>query len=438
MKKKILSTNLRLFLSLFITLYALGYTNNTNAYTLLQEGQTQQGTETFLKYKGRVIDKKTRKPLALANITVNTTNINIVTNREGKFSLKVPNTASNKTVSVSFLGYETLEILLKDLKKKNNIITLSTSITELSAININAPKDARALVKAALKKRGDNYISDTAIMTAFYRETIKKGRKNASLTEAVVKVFKQPYKTSKKDAIELVKSRKNTNYTRLDTVAVKLQGGPYSALYSDIVKYPQYIFTEDTFPYYDFSFESSTQINNRQVYVVKFKQQPHVVTPFYLGKLYIDSETFSLVSGMYQLNVENKDEAINLFVRRKPSAVKVEPLKAEYRVDYKTKDGKWYYSYSNIQLEFRVKWRKKLFGSTYSLNIEMAITDWEQNLDTKINSEKRIKPTVILSDEASGFSDPAFWGAYNIIEPEKSIESAIKKIAKQLSKIKSK
>ena len=36
--------------------------------------------------------------------------------------------------------------------------------------------------------------------------------------------------------------------------------------------------------------------------------------------------------------------------------------------------------------------------------------------------------------KASGFSDPNFWGAYNIIEPEKSIESAIKKISKQLNK----
>ena len=41
-----------------------------------------------------------------------------------------------------------------------------------------------------------------------------------------------------------------------------------------------------------------------------------------------------------------------------------------------------------------------------------------------------------MSDKAFGFSDPNFWGAYNVIEPEKSIESAIKKIKRQLKKIK--
>ena len=65
----------------------------------------------------------------------------------------------------------------------------------------------------------------------------------------------------------------------------------------------------------------------------------------------------------------------------------------------------------------------------------MAITDWELDTDTKLASTKdRIKPSIVISDEAVGFSDPAFWGEYNVIEPEKSIESAIKKIQKQLEK----
>ena len=66
----------------------------------------------------------------------------------------------------------------------------------------------------------------------------------------------------------------------------------------------------------------------------------------------------------------------------------------------------------------------------------MAITDWKKNNTGKNKPENSIRPTVILADEASGFSDPEFWGKYNIIEPEKSIESAIKKIIKQLKKVK--
>ena len=70
----------------------------------------------------------------------------------------------------------------------------------------------------------------------------------------------------------------------------------------------------------------------------------------------------------------------------------------------------------------------------------MAITDWEP---TEVRYEKPnnrnliLKPTTILVDETSGFQDPEFWGEYNIIEPEKSIENAIKKISKKLEKEKS-
>jgi hypothetical protein len=34
----------------------------------------------------------------------------------------------------------------------------------------------------------------------------------------------------------------------------------------------------------------------------------------------------------------------------------------------------------------------------------------------------------------SGFADPNFWGEFNLIEPEKPIETAIRKIQKQLEK----
>lgn len=433
MKKDILIKTVRHIISSVVLILFFGNHLNTQATNLLQEDV--QDTQSYTEFKGIVIDSNTRQPLVFADLTVNSTNIRTVTNKEGEFLIKIPNNLLGNKIAVSLLGYETRKISIQDLKPKNNIIALNISITELTQVNINIPKDAETLVRAALKTKGGSYYNEPTIMTAFYRETIKKRKKNASLSEAVVEIYKQPYSSVRKDAIKLLKSRKNTNYSRLDTLALKLQGGPFSTLYADIVKYPEFIFTEDTFPYYDFSFEPSTQINDRQVYVVKFKQLPNVVSPLYYGKLFIDSETFALTSAVYGLNVENEKQAIGLFIRKKPKRVKVYPLEAIYRVDYKTKDGKWFYGYSNIQLAFRVKWKNKLFSSTYTLNIEMAVTDWKPNTTGKIRPKNSLKPTVILSDEASGFSDPEFWGEYNIIEPEKSIESAIKKIIKQIKKV---
>jgi hypothetical protein len=81
-----------------------------------------------------------------------------------------------------------------------------------------------------------------------------------------------------------------------------------------------------------------------------------------------------------------------------------------------------------------VIWNKKLFNTVYESTIEMLVTDWQKLAENPVNPAERLKPTVIMADEISGFADPEFWGDYNVIEPEKSIETAIKKIQKSLEK----
>lgn len=393
----------------------------------------QQIQEEFIEYKGKVVESNSGKSLALASITIENSNISTVSNTEGEFSLKVPKTMANGNVKFSFLGYESQIIPLEKLKQNNNTIELKVSFTKLSGVNLNAPKNAEALVREVLSKRGENYTSDNTVMTAFYRETIKKRRKNVSLSEAVVNIYKAPYFSSKNDAMKLYKARKNTDYSKLDTVALKLQGGPFNTLYVDIMKYPEFIFGDATVEEYEFKFNRSTYINDRLIYVINFDQLPSIVAPLYKGQLFIDVENKTLTSAIYELNITNRELASRLFVRKKPTKVDVWPTEVAYRVDYLEKDGKWYYGYSNVLLEFKVDWKGKLFNSVYSLAAEMAITDWKKNPSGDFPKNKdKIKRSIILSDESFGFADPDFWGEYNIIEPEKSIESAIKKIQRQL------
>ena len=405
------------------------------AFSLMGGFAFQGVQEDYLEYKGSVIDESTRKPLPLASIALEGSNISTVSNTEGEFLLKVPISVTTGNVLVSFLGYETKTDPLEQLKRSRNEIGLKVSFTKLTGVNVNAPKNAEALVREVLGKRGEKYIGENTVMTAFYRETIKKRRKNVSLSEAVVNIYKAPYFSNRNDAMKLFKARKSTDYSKLDTVALKLQGGPFNTLYGDIMKYPQYIFIDGTVDEYEFKFERSTYINDRLIYVINFNQLPTIREPLYKGKLYIDVENKTLNSAIYELNITNRELASRLFVRKKPSKVDVWPTEVAYRVDYREKDGKWYYSYSNVLMEFKVDWKGKLFNSTYSMAAEMAVTDWKNNPSGEFPKNKeKIKKSIILSDENIGFTDPNFWGEYNIIEPEKSIESAIKKIQRQLKR----
>lgn len=393
--------------------------------------QTSTG---FIEIKGKIIDDNSNEALVFADIIIKDSNISTITNSDGDFALKIPDSLANKLIMFSHLGYQKKEVKISELNN-NSKIKLLPAITELNEVEIKTFKDAETLLRETLKNRNTAYNNDNALMTAFYRETIKKRRKNASLSEAVVQIHKQPYSNFKNDAIELIKSRKSTDYTRLDTLAVKLQGGPFCNLYTDIIKYPEYIFSNENIALYDFSFGESTQVNNNPVYVINFKQKSSIKEPLYYGKLYIDSETLALTNAVFRLNVENKELSSEMYVRKKPRKVDVYPTEATYRVNYRTQNGKWHYAYSNISLTFKVNWKGKLFNSVYTLNSEMAITDWHISKPTLVKSkENMLKPTTILADETSGFKDPTFWGEYNIIEPEKSIEAAIEKIKKQLNK----
>ncbi|MBM1106490.1 carboxypeptidase-like regulatory domain-containing protein [Aurantibacter crassamenti] len=406
-----------------------------NAFAFQSEIQNEEAS--FKEYKGKILDSNSKKPLVFATIALIDSNVSTISNSEGEFSLKIPESVADGKVLVSFLGYASQTLSLSELKANGNKILLNISITELSEVNIEVPKDAENLVRETLKRKGENYFEDPTLMTAFYRETIKKRKRNVSLSEAVVNIYKTPYTSSRRDAVQLYKARKSTDYEKLDTLTLKLQGGPFNTLFVDVMKYPEYIFTDETISDYVYSFDGSTRVNDKLIYIIDFKQREDLKHPLYKGKLYINAENKILTSAIYTLNITDKDEASRLFVRKKPKNAKVWPTEVAYRVDYREKKNKWYYGYSNVMLEFKIDWDRKLFNSVYSMTCEMAVTNWKKNLDGSLPKGKdRIRSSIILIDEAIGFSDPDFWGAHNIIEPEKSIESAIKKIQRQLKRAK--
>lgn len=391
-----------------------------------------QDTDKYIEYKGKIISDVTGKSLEYASISLAGTNIATVSNSEGDFSLKVPADQQDKNVLISYLGYANREVPLAQLKTWKTEIRLIESIERLPEVSVST-KDPEAIVREAARKIKNNYTSDPLIMTAFYRESISKGKKYASLSEAVVEIYKQPYASNSEDAARLFKARKSTDYKRLDTLVLKLQGGPYNTIKFDVAKNRELILDDEALKNYSFSYASLASLNNRPTHVISFRQLPSIEEPLFYGKLFIDVQTYAITKVDISLNLENEVLASKYFVKKKPLNADVAPIKANYQVDYRESNGKWFQSYSRLELGFKVNWKKKLFNSNYDIIIEMAVTDWKKNDENiSLKNSEKLRSNVILTDKASGFSDPDFWGEYNIIEPEKSIENAIEKIKRKL------
>jgi hypothetical protein len=404
-------------------------------FILIVQPSIAQEIQTYTEYSGNVTDSASRQPLEAASVVIKGTNISTVCNSEGDFLLKVIDDHKNGSIVISHLGYTSKEIKISGLSEANNKILLSEKVTNLNEVNLLAFTDAEALVRAIFEEKVKNNPTEPTLMTAFYRETIKRRNRNVSLTEAVVNLYKQPYNSEKPDVVVLEKARKSTDYRRLDTVTLKLQGGPFSTLYLDIMKYPEYIFTNESISDYVYQFEPPTAIQGKPAYVVSFNQKETILEPLYKGTLIIDAESLALTNAYYSLNIENAKAASELFVKKKPRDVNAYPTQVSYQVDYREKNGKWHYAYGNVELTFKVTKKGKLFNSVYTLAAEMAVTDWKRNTSGFTGEHRRrLKPTVVMIDAVSGFSDPDFWGPYNVIEPEKSIESAIQKIQRKIEK----
>jgi hypothetical protein len=110
------------------------------------------------------------------------------------------------------------------------------------------------------------------------------------------------------------------------------------------------------------------------------------------------------------------------------------PERAVYRAKYTIEDGKWYFSYARAEVKFKVNWKKKLFNTTFSTMSEMAITDRTYEGIEKFAARDRFRSNDVMNEKVYIFFDESFWEGYNVIEPDQSIESAIRRLNKKYLK----
>ena len=394
-------------------------------------------SSSFKYFKGTILDSKSKNELTFASITVSGSNISTISNSEGDFLIKIPIDRQDASLIISFLGYKDKVISIKDLKQEKNLLYLEPIIILLKEVVVNVI-DATKLFSNVLNNRSKNYGDSSIKMVGFYRESIKKRRTYVSVLESIVDIEKIPFSSGVQDQVDILKGRKNVDYTKLDTINFKLEGGLFTALFIDLIKDPSNIFSENVFDLYNFRFEDITQINDKQVLIISFKQKSSLKDPdpLYSGKLFIDAKSLAIISATFQLNVENRIKAGLIFTRKKPKGLDIYPTEVNYQIDYRQQNNKWIFSYSRGDITFKLNWDKWIFNTSYTTTFELVNTNWEnQDSQAQINTQK-LSPYVIMSDRIPNSADVNFWGEYNIIEPEKSIESAIIKIQrKKLEKI---
>ena len=388
---------------------------------------------TFVTVNGTLKDAKTGEKINYAAITVPNTGVGTVSNSDGDFMLKVNTSLNAVYFEVSHLGYATTRFKISEAVGKEKTYYLETQPVSLREISV-VTKDAREIVETALRNIKKNYSEVPDMMTGFYRESVRQRRAYLSVSEAVVDIYKAPYLSLTNDRVKIYKGRKASSVKKADTLMVRLQGGPSISMMLDVVKNTDLGIALDNLDNYQFEFGSLVTIDNKLNWVISFSPAVVKEQPLYFGKLYIEQDNMAITRAEFSLDLRDEDKASRLFVQEKPSGLVFIPTSTGYLVTYKEQNGKYYLDYVRVDLKFRCDWKRRLFKNSYTLMSELAVTDRQEDNIVKFANQEVFRSNMVFTDKVEAFADVDFWGENNIIEPDNSIENAIKKLSKSMKK----
>lgn len=388
----------------------------------------------YVTISGVVRDKSDKKVLAYASISIVGGTESTVANADGEFSFKVKAPVENTQIMVSHLGYLSVRIHLKDGVSQLPTIWMTPTALVLDEVIIDG-YNPRELVRKAIRKIPEIYSAEANRLTGFYRETARKRRRYINIAEAVVDVHKTPYtENAGKDRVRILKGRRLLSPKVSDTLAVKLLGGPTAAIYLDVVKNPDLLLSEEALPLYEFHWEGMAFIDQRPQYVIAFRPQVMLPYALYYGKFYIDKEKLSFTRAEFFLDMSDRNKATQAILYRKPFRLRFKPIEVAYVVNYVEHNGKTYLNYVRNEIHFRCDWKRKLFSTSYAVVSEMVVTDIKP-FSANIPLRETFRKSQIFSDDASLFFDKDFWGSYNIIKPDESLEKAVDKLRKMYDRL---
>ena len=376
---------------------------------------------TSMRIVGTVKQYATGEPLGMVNIGVVDYPIGTVTNDRGDFEIILPNSYAGEILSFSHLGF---------LSKRMQIPASDTLLTVLlpeSAVNLPEVEvkymNPVHIIEQMIRNIGMNYPSDPYFLTAFFRETIRQDGKYVDISEAVIEVYKPSYQnTFDMERARFIKGRKGKEVSEMDLVNFKLEGGPYHFSRLDVVRQGDFFPGDDKSFIYVYSLEGMGIEQDKMVYRVKFRPREDNDDLLYQGELRIDSESFALVSAVFELTPSSIRRSRNYLIKRDARRFKTRPYFARYVVDYRPWGSLWVLNRVRGEVSMRITDKSSGARSDIQTVSEMVVSDLTRaEGHPRVRGNEMFKADYVLSETITDF-DPDFWKDYNIIRPDEALE----------------
>ena len=394
------------------------------------KAKDMQSSDSLVTLRGTVKDADTKKRLANVNVYIPGRDVGTVTNGDGVFALKIGREEAEVKLLFSSLGYANYRMACSDFRDEKPLtIYLKPVSRRLGEVTVYGG-DARRLVEEAMTKINVNYPLQNHLLNMFYRETIMKGSRFVGVSEGVLDVVKDSYKSrsTARDRVRMQRGRRLLSQKSRDTLAVKVQGGPWLSVYLDIVKNSDALFDSNTMHYFSFKHEHVEMLNDRLHYVVSFRPMVSLDYPLYSGLLYIDLHTLCITRSELSLDVSDKEKANKMLLQKKPAGLRFSTREASVVVTYRQHGERMFLDYIKSTIRFKCDWKRRLFSSAYTAVAEMVAVDVDNTTETTIPYSESYGNKRMFSDDAEQNWDRDYWKDYNIIEPTESLDKVVTKL----------
>jgi hypothetical protein len=394
------------------------------------------GTEVIqnIVARGHIYDRENRAPIPYATVGIAENNIGTVTNSDGFFLLKIPDSLAGSSLVVSHLGFMNRTIPVQLISGQQADLYLDRRTISIQEVIIRYI-DPEVIIEKAMERRKENYAVEPAFLTTFYREGVQKNNRYTSYSEAVFKVYKSPFDLGEHaDQVKLLKSRKVRDTVANDTVFLKLKAGVQSALQLDIVKCVAGFLDLTPPAEYTYRYSDLVSYNARDAYAITFVQKPGLEKALYTGTVYIEKEGFAILGADFEINPSYLDLAGEDLVLKKSHRLIVKLRKITYSVSYMPYNGRYYLNHVRCDLQVTTRLRNHLSSDHFTTFLELATCKIDTTGVAKFPRQEILKPGVVFSDQPFGSHD-SFWGGLNVIAPEAKLGEALSRIIGKIEEI---
>jgi hypothetical protein len=374
---------------------------------------------------GLIVDDETGEALPFATIGLKNSGRGTVSNNNGEFGLKITPSLISDTLFISYLGYYTRDVPVRQVIGNNFTISMMREFISIPEIIIRN-QIPQEVISRVLKAIPENYGNSPAYLTGFYREGVLKKYELQTYSEAVLQIYKSAYSgTLLGDQIKVFKSRKIENADQSDTLAVRLKAGLSTCLALDGAKNMFDFLSFESLPDYSYRITDIVTYDDEAAYAIEFEQREYVDLPLFKGIIYINTVDFAILNAEFELNQALIHEMKDSFVSTSSRGFSTWPLSVKYSVSYRKVNDRYFLSHVRGDLVFSSKQKKKLFNTQFKVFFELAITEIDLKNVLRFEREELAPIHSIFSKTINSY-DPLFWGDMDFLRPEDNLLQALK------------